>query len=438
MENHIDNGSGPLHMIRVLLERTNSVSRSTYFWNALNATLSAAQQAMILIVMNRTNGIRDAGIFSIAYAVASLMLFVGQYGLRRYQASDIEEEMSFSEYLGMRFVTCGAMIIASLVYCGWCMAFGNYTMTKFIVVFLVCLEKVIQAFADVLHGRMQQAGRLDVAAKASASRIVLSTLMFMISLLITHQLIVSTVVWVLANLLIYLLTSQNVLRNYAEFRPSFRFEAIKRLTIIGLPLFLSYFLSMYIGNAPKYAIDRYLTDDVQAYYNFIFMPAFAVQLLANFIFNPILTSYAHVWAEKRFKKFRKLIIRQMIVVLGITILGLGVAATIGIPILSVIFGVDLSSLKTELCIVMIGGGFLGYVTFFTTIITIIRHQNLLLLGYCTAAGAAMVLSKYFVLNYEMVGAAGLYAVLMGLLAFVFLVIMIVKIRKAEKEYKGKI
>ena len=437
MENHIDNGSGPLYRIRHLLEKTNNVSRSTYFWNALNATLSAAQQAVVLIVMNRTNGIQDAGVFSIAYAVASLMLFVGQYGLRRYQASDIEEELSFSEYLGMRFVTCGAMIAASLVYCGWCMAFGNYTMTKFIVVLLVCLEKVIQAFADVLHGRMQQAGRLDVAAKASASRIILSTLMFMVALVITHHLIISTSVWVLANLLIYLLTSQNVLRNYAKFTPSFRFEAIKRLTIIGLPLFLSYFLSMYIGNAPKYAIDRYLTDDVQAYYNFIFMPAFAVQLLANFIFNPILTSYAHVWAEKRFKKFRKLIIRQMIVVLGITVLGLAVAATIGIPILSIIFGVDLSDLKPELCVVMIGGGFLGYVTFFTTVITIIRHQNLLLLGYGTAALAAMILAKHFVLNFGMMGAAGLYAVLMGLLAFMFLDIMVIKIRKARKEYENE-
>ena len=127
----------------------------------------------------------------------------------------------------------------------------------------------------------------------------------------------------------------------------------------------------------------------------------------------------------------------MIVVLGITVLGLAVAATIGIPILSVVFGVDLSDLKAELCVVMIGGGFLGYVTFFTTVITIIREQNLLLFGYGTAAICAMIMSKYFVLNFGLLGAAGLYAVLMGLLAFMFLGIMIVKIRKARKEYENE-
>ena len=428
---------GFLYRIRYLLEKTNNVSRSTYFWNATNATLSAAQSALILMVMNRTNGINDAGIFSIAYAVASLMLFVGQYGLRRYQASDIKEEFSFSDYLGMRFLTCGTMILASLLYCLWCLMFGNYTMTKFIVVFLVCMEKVVQAFADVLHGRMQQAGRLDVAAKSSATRIVVSTLLFMLALFVTKELVISTFIWVCANIIVYLLTSQNVLRNYSKFTPRFRKDAIKGLAIIGLPLFLSYFLSMYIGNAPKYAIDRYLSDEIQAYYNFIFMPAFAVQLLANFIFNPILTSYAHVWADRKFKKFRKLVIRQMIVVLGITILGLAVAATIGIPILSFLFGVDLSAYKLELCVVMIGGGFLGYVTFFTTVITIIRHQNLLLIGYGTAAFAALILAKPFVLNYGMLGAASLYAILMGLLAFMFLGIMVVKIRKERKEYENE-
>ena len=418
-----------LTAIRNILQKTNNITRSTYIWNAINAMLSAAQSALILMVMTRSNGVTDAGIFSIAYAVASLMLFVGQYGLRRYQASDVNEEFSFADYLGMRFITCGVMIAVSVGYCAFEILSGTYTMTKGIVVFLVCLEKVIQAFADVLHGRMQQAGRLDVAAKSSAARIVLSTVMFMVFLAVTHKLIIGTAIWVGANLLFYLLTSQNVLRDYSQFKPSFDKQMIKRLTIIGLPLFLSYFLSMYIGNAPKYAIDKYLSDDIQAYYNFIFMPAFAIQLLANFIFNPILTSYALVWSEKNYKKFRKLIIKQMLVVLGITILGLAVAATIGIPILSIIFGVDLAPYKMELCIVMIGGGFLGYVTFFTTVITIIRHQNLLLIGYGIASVIAMFLSKPFVMNYGMKGAAGLYAILMGFVAILFLIIMIVKIKQ---------
>ena len=148
-----------------------------------------------------------------------------------------------------------------------------------------------------------------------------------------------------------------------------------------------------------------MSDQVQAYYNFIFMPAFAIQLLANFIFNPILTSYARIWTERRFKKFRKVILRQILVVAGVTLVGLAIAATIGIPILSFLFGVDLSCYRRELCIVMLGGGMLAYVTFFTTVITIIRHQNLLLVGYAAIAAAAFFCPDRLFSHYGMLGAA---------------------------------
>ena len=68
-----------LQAIRNALEKTHNIKRSTYTWNAINASFSAAQSAMVLIVMSRTNGLADAGIFSIAYAVASLMLRFNAY-----------------------------------------------------------------------------------------------------------------------------------------------------------------------------------------------------------------------------------------------------------------------------------------------------------------------------------------------------------------------
>ena len=50
------------------------------------------------------------------------------------------------------------------------------------------------------------------------------------------------------------------------------------------PLFAGSFLAQYIGNAPKYAIDAQLSDELQAYYGFIAMPVFIIGLLNNVIF----------------------------------------------------------------------------------------------------------------------------------------------------------
>ena len=194
-------------------------------------------------------------------------------------------------------------------------------------------------------------------------------------------------------------------------------------------------MNMYISNAPKYAIDKFLTDEIQAIYNMIFMPAFAVMLIANFIFNPILTTYAELWLADTSESIRKLklhIRKQVLFVAGLTVLGLVVAATIGIPVLSVIFGVDLGEYRFELCVVMMGGGALAYATYFSTVITVIRMQKTLIVCYGAVAAAAKLLSGFFVMNYGIMGAAGMYALLMIILAVMLMIITCFGIRRKNK------
>ena len=426
-----------LEFISRQFEKTKDIQKSTYVWNAVNAMLSASQCPLILMVINRTNGINDAGVFSIAFAVASLMLYIGLYGLRRFQASDIKEKFSFQEYNGVRFLTCALMIIVSVLYCCYGMMFNDYSTNKAVIVFLVCVLKLVQAYTDVIHGNMQQKGRLDVATKCSALRYVLEVLSIAVCLVITSDLLLSLVVSVIVSFIVTFLTSINCGRKYCgSFVPSFRKDAVVRLLIDGFPLFLSLFLNMYISNAPKYAIDAYLTEEIQGIYNLIFMPAFMVMLLSNFIFNPIIKSYAELWLSGSKEKLRELKHRmtlQMFFVGGLTVLGLAVAATIGIPILSLIFHADLAPYKTELCIVMIGGGALGFATYFSTVITIIREQNSMILCYGIAAAAAYMLSGMLVKTQGIRGAAIMYAVIMSILAVLLGIITFLKLRKTMKD-----
>ena len=422
------------------LEKTNNIKRSSYTWNALNAIISALQNPVILLVITRTNGVYDAGVFSIAFAIATLMLYVGLYGLRRFQSSDLDEKYSFSEYHGMRILTCSMMIFISIIYCIYGMIFTGYSMEKALVIFMICIVKVCQAYSDVYHGCMQQKGRLDVATKSSSIRYGLEMAAYAAMLVITRNLLLSTAAFMAASIAGLIFTSVNAGRNYCTYRPSFNRTKIKALAIEGFPLFASLFLNMYISNAPKYAIDAFLTEEIQAIYNMVFMPAFVVMLIANFIFNPILTTYAELWLEstrESIAKLKKQIIKQMLFILALTVLGLAIAATIGTPVLSVIFGVDLAGYKTELCIVMLGGGALAYATYFSTVITVIRLQKTLIVCYGIIALAAKLLSKFFVLGYGIAGAAGMYAFLMTILAAMLFGITWHEIRKESMRLKKR-
>lgn len=419
--------------IRELLKKTNNVNRSSYIWNAVNAMMSALESPLILMVINRTNGLEDGGIFSIAYAVAALLLFLGQYGFRRFQSSDVNEKYSFSEYYGSRILTCAVMMIATLFYCAYGMIFRRYSGVKASVVFIICALKGIQAFSDVLHGRMQQKGRLDVATKASCSRYIMEILSFSIALIVTRNLLVSSIVCLSVSLIVFFLTSYNVAADFGTLKPDFTWSRMKMMLIEGFPLFMSLFLNMYISNAPKYAIDAYLTEEIQAIYNMVFMPAFVIQLVAHFIFNPIITTYAEVWQRNDKKRFRFLVFRQCGVIFGLTILAVIVALTIGIPVLSFLFSADLKPYKTALLIVVLGGGMLAYSVFFNTVITIIRLHKTLLYSYAATAIAALLLSKYFVINHGIMGAVTLYAVLMCILAGVLAAITFWGISKNKGE-----
>lgn len=425
-----------MKFIVALLEKTKNIKRSSYLWNAINAIISALQNPVILLVMTRTNGVYDAGVFSIAFAVATLMLYVGLYGLRRFQSSDLDEKYTFREYHGMRILTCALMIFVSVIYCIYGMVFTGYSSEKAAVIFMICIVKVCQAYSDVYHGCMQQKGRLDVATKASSVRYTLEMVAYIVLLILTHNLILSTAAFMVASIIGLLLTSVNAGRNYCVYKPSFKMDKIKGLAIEGFPLFASLFLNMYISNAPKYAIDAFLTEEVQAVYNMIFMPAFAVMLIGNFIFNPILTIYAELWlvgTKEAIRKLKSHIRKQSLLIAGLTVLGLAIAATIGIPVLSLIFGVDLGEYRLELCVVMVGGGALAYATYFSTVITIIRMQKTLIVCYGIIALAAKIMSKFFVLSYGIMGAACMYALLIIILAVLLCVITIWRIKKVRSD-----
>ena len=415
--------------IKHIFEYTGNVDRSSYIWNTVAGLAIAMQSAIVLMVMTRTNGLNDAGIFSIAYAIAGLMLFLGEFGVRKYQVSDVNEDHSFADYYTFRIITCLAMIIAGLLYACYGLLFCHYTMNKFIVVMLVLFIKVIDTFADVFYGRFQQKGRLDVAAKTTSFRVILGMISCIIMLIFTHNLILSLIVWFLVTLVAMFLSTFVVSPDFCTIEVQFNYSQLKAIFIACFPLFLGTFLLLYVGNAPKYAIDACMDDIAQAKFNFIFMPVFVIEMLANFIFNPVLVKLAESWDNCDFRQFKKMVIRQIWVITGITVFTTGVSYFIGCPILSILFGTDLNPERDELCILLIGGGMLALVNFFTVVVTVIRRQSRLSIGYIATAVLAWLFSRYFVAHYGIMGAAILYTFLMTILALAFAIIMIVSIKK---------
>ena len=69
--------------------------KNLYIWNTLATALNSGQTFIILFFISQSGDHTDAGVFTIAYALANLAIMIGRYGVRQYQVSDIEQKYSF-------------------------------------------------------------------------------------------------------------------------------------------------------------------------------------------------------------------------------------------------------------------------------------------------------------------------------------------------------
>lgn len=406
-----------------LLGDPGTIIKDSYVWNMIGGMLNAGQSALLLVIISRTNSSEEAGIFSIAYAIACLALTVGQWGMRNFQSTDVQEKYSYSVYVSSRVFTCLLMllIIGYHILKGWFLS--GHTMEKSLAIFFMGSLKMVDAAEDIVHGMFQRKGRLDVGAKSLATRYIIMLCACSLSLILTHDLVISLAVSSVVSLAYFLVMIGTVYDVfYEKVHISFVCKDMWRLLLECFSLFLGGYLTIYIANAPKYAIDRYMDGTAQACFNYIFMPVYVISLLNMFIYQPVLIKFAAYCQEKRYREFIRLFFKQLAVILLLASVVIVSGFCFGIPLLSILYNTDLSGYKHAFMILLIGGSFLAFSGYFGVMITVLRKQDWLLIGYMLSAVAALGISRVAILHKGIIGAAYLYMGIMLLQAVIFAVI----------------
>ncbi len=421
-----------MHILEKLMQKTPS-NKAVTFWNMMGSLVSAATSVLLLMLVTRTLGDEKAGIFSLGFSVSMMMLTVGVFEVRAFQSTDIYKQFSISDYFTFRILTCAVMMISALGYV-W---LKGYADEKAWVVFLLCLLKCAEAFCDVFNGQAQQNDRLDVAGFSTAMRVFLYCIGFFVSLLLTRSLLFSCGVMVLITVLWLLLFDVRAGKHFEKCGLRFDKAVLFSLFKSCLPLFFSAFLMSYINNAPKFSVDTYLSAEYQAYYGIIFMPASVINMFSLFAFRPLLTKLTAFWNENKRKEFLLTITKLVLWILFVTVAALAGGWLLGVPLLSWFYGTDLTAYKSELMVVLLGGGFNALDVFLYYMITVMRKQKYVLLGYGFATVTAWILGDRLVSAYGLMGASETYLISEAVVFAVFAVIFtVVLLTKRKKEAAG--
>ncbi|KAI4448508.1 hypothetical protein C823_003028 [Eubacterium plexicaudatum ASF492] len=312
----------------------------------------------------------------------------------------------------------------------YCIRAKGYGGEKAAIVFAFCFIYAVEAMEDVFWGLYQQKQALDTGAKLFVLR-WLTILGICISVLVFfHDLCLASVFGAAVSMAVFCISNRLAFGKFQEKVLRIRTGAVREVLCRCFSLFIASFMTIYVTNASKYAIDRYLTEEVQACYGFIAMPVFVIGLLNGFLYQPSLVRMALEWKECRIDCFRRRAGRQCAVLLGLTVMCLLGAYLCGIPVLSAIYGTDLSGYKKELLVLLCGGGMFAYAGYFSILLTIMRKQEMVMYGYVAVSALSMIFSNSLVRIYGVSGAAALYALLMGVLAGIFAFAYITEIKNA--------
>lgn len=425
-----------MEVLRRLIINDNpaTLEKRNMSWNMLGSFLYAFASMALTMAVIQIVGDEKGGIFTFAFTAFGQQMFtVAYFGIRPFQITDVDNRYSFGDYLRLRFVTSGVALVIGI---GFILRMqGGYTAEKAWVVFLMVCYKVIDGFADTYEAEFQRSGRLYLTGKSNTFRTLLSVGSFVTALLVTKNLVFASGIAVAAQVAGVLLLDVAIIGALDNIDWGWNRKACADLARSCVLLFFSVFLDFYIFSAAKYAIDGNLDSASQAVYGAIFMPTSVINLVAGFVIRPFLTKLSLYWEMREYEKFGGVIGRIFLVILGLTVLAVGGAALLGIPVISLLYPNlrdALRSCRLPLVMIILGGGFNAWMNLFYYTLVIMKRQRRIFGGYVLVCLVAVVISPVFVRNSGILGGAASYLILMVLVAGSFGLMTMVEYWKVKR------
>lgn len=399
-----------------------------FIWNLLGTGINAFNSLFFLILITRINGVEDAGIFTLGFSTACLFFYIGIYSGRIFQVTE-KDDISSLEFIVSKSITCLCMLIVSILF----VLFNHYSVLKSGIILLLCIYKMLEAFSDVFYGILQKKELLYKTGISLTIKNVVNLISLFIIDRITNNVILSILSMIVFNLLVLIFYDIKESLKYIDFKEKIRKENIIKILKNGFYPFLASFLSLYIINTPKYAIDNFWTDDVQTIFGIIVMPATVISLFAQFIVYPFLNNINKFIKNNELLNLKKLVFKILLIVGIFGILSIIIAYFLGIPVLSFIYGVELEKYKNCLMIILIGAIFTAFVYILSSILISIRTLKQQVVIYSVIAVISYFISNLFVKKSAVMGASISYFTSVFLLCILFYVLYQITLKREGKK-----
>lgn len=386
---------------------------------------------LLTIVVTQLVGVDQAGVFSLAFVTGTLLMIIGNYGVRTYQVSDIDEDHSFADYQINRIMTCALMMLIGYLYC----VVRGYEADMLVISMGVYAYRMVDALADVYEGRLQQMDKMYLAGISQALRSAAVLIVFSIVLFLTRNLGFSCIIMALvaaATLVVITIPLALMETPKSErWAPKGVMSLFKRC----FPVFVALFLYCLIDNMPKFMMDGPLSYENQLYFNVLYFPAQGILLTASLLYKPLLLRIAAAWDNPDdHRTFRVIMLVVFGAIIAITVVNLVFMGWIGIPIMSWLYNTDFEQFRMLMYLMIVAGGITAAIDFIYQLITVQRRQNSVVKLYLITFAFSLIACVALINALGLMGAVIAYLGEM-LLLFVLVVLQFanIKVRGPKKD-----
>ena len=397
----------------------NKTLKKDFIWNTLGSLIHAFNSLFFLIIVTRINGINNSGIFSYAFTISNIFLTVATFGGRNYQITDSKKEFNDNLYKNFRYITT---IISLLLFTLLFLLF-NYSTYKYLIIVLLIVVRSFESISDVYFGIFQKNNKLYLVGISLFFKNLLSLIIFVITDYIFKNLYVPIICWGIINLafLIFFDTLKSKNISNEKFKLEKKYKEIFNKTLY---FFLFNFVSIFIINIPRYFIDFYLSDELQGIYGIIVMPATMTALLTQFILQPYAVKLSEL-NKNDTVIFKNQVKKIFMYTIFISIICILLAYLFGIPVLNLIYSLNLNNYKYYLLLVMIGSSFYALNNLLNLIYTIKRKTRYQFIIYIISIVLSLIITFFLVNKYSLLGGVISYLLTM----FIIFIFYIIKYRK---------
>jgi len=371
-------------------------------WTILASGVESLTVMIMIFLAVRLVGLAEAGILSFAFAVSGLLRIIITLGVRVFQSTDVNQEHTLNTYIGLRF--CSAFV--AFIGIGVFLAISGFEMLKVFVILLVFFIFLVDGFADVFMGDLQQKGKMRIAGRMRVCAFLSCLVAFVIAMFITRSLFMPLFISVIILLLVYVVWIWCYRKHFIRVRVKINKAAIKTLVLSTLPLAVSGLCAMFLYNSPKYFLGFIESDESVAIFTMLVMPLAMLNLLLHSFFaGAEITKTAEVFAGGNPGELSKRVNKQILFSLAFVAVYSLITVTFGIPLLSWFYNTDLSAYKNAFIMITLSCSAYYATLPIGAVVTVMRRQKQYMYLLVSAAAVTFPFIWFFIYRYGITGAA---------------------------------